>query len=141
MKTISMNAVAAAHEVASTIEGYGDPRGIVVTDGEASFQVLANRGYNSMRLATDDYRSAEVTVQRAEVNLRGALDPATVTWSSSSSDARGAEDAGATARLLVFATQVATTLQDWAARGDLNRINAEQMAAYGRELSDPSREV
>lgn len=123
--TISITAVAAVHEVASTLEGYRDP---VVLDLDGAQCVVNPLGpyvdQVELRLAGPRFRTASVTIERARRDSwgEGELTRSRVSWGSSSSGSKGHEDAVATAVLLTFAAQVAALIDDWAERGQLSRL-------------------
>lgn len=141
MRTINIKGVAAVHEVASTIEGYGETLVLLDAEIDASVLVRPDRDFTELTFRGEDVETASVTIERAEDAGDAGLRPATVTWSSSSSRSTGYAASAATARLLMFATDVAQQLTEWAARGDLDRVNRAQAESYGRQLADPSREV
>ena len=123
MKSLSMNAVAAAHAVAAAIEGYGEEIRLSYEPGAAVVVVPVGGHYTELRLDGDGVRSARVTIERPELEWNGTdVKPTRVSWSSSSSSSSGARDALATADLLRFACAVAGILDGWATRGELPRL-------------------
>lgn len=131
MRTISINAIAAANEAATTIEGLGEDFLLVADNGETVDPVgfvRRDRDYTELRTAGDGPRSSSVTIERPSFRYGGTLVPATVTWSSS--DSRGGiGEARVTARLMAFAAAVAEQLNTWADAGQLPRLSAEGSVA------------
>jgi hypothetical protein len=131
MQTISIKSIAAASEIASTIEGFG-PEILLTRQGFEEEGVIVRplgEYADSTELRLGD--SARVTIDRPRVafNLnradrRGAIVPARVTWSSSNSNSNGLAAAETTVELLAFAVEVAKQLQAWADEGALPRLVA-----------------
>lgn len=118
MQTISIKSISAAHEVASTIEGYGETLVLLDPEVDASVQIRPNRDITEIEFRGEYVSTARVSIERPDGERR-----AKVTWSSSGSRDEGCGSAAATATLLVFAVAVARTLDDWAERGQLARLS------------------
>jgi len=123
MQSISIQSVAAAHEVASTIEG-GEPVRLVDREIGAGVEIRSDRDFTEIAFSGDFESTARVMIERPSWE-GGHFRRSAVTWSSSNSRTAGRGDAVATARLLAFAAQVAATLDEWAESGQLPRLSGE----------------
>lgn len=129
--TTSIRGLGAVTAVASAIEGVGPHEKFRLTSEHGSVPVATNavrgnQAYTSLRFfaeETQEWASAEITIERPERRYGDVLYPATVTWSSASSGAWGTHAAVLTAELLGFAAQVADQLNEWASAGALPRLN------------------
>lgn len=124
MNQISIQAVAAAHTVASTIEGFGEP--VEVVDRETGATCVVPplgefADYCELNLQTGGGDGARVTIERPRRAFGSTVKPAEVTWPSS-----GRSDARSMCRLLDFAVRVAEQLDVWAAAGQLPRLAVDE---------------
>lgn len=122
MTTLSITALAADHNFASMIEGFGVEPGesaqLTVDDVTTSVRV----GYDDIEIRFQD--AATVTITRPIQHWNGEwVRPATVTHSSSDSNDEGITAAARTAQVLAFAVRVAQQLNAWAEAGELPRLN------------------
>jgi hypothetical protein len=121
MTTISVTALAADHNFASAIEGFGVEPGKSV---ELTFDGTSTRvrvGSDIVGIHFED--AATVEIERPTRDWDGTLQRATVTHSSSDSRDRGVKAAIRTATVLAFAARVAEQLDKWAFAGELPRLN------------------
>lgn len=126
MKTIGIKSIAAAHEVAGVIEGYGETLVLLDAEIDGSTLIRPNREFTEIELRGEYVSTARVSIERPDGDRRTR-----VTWSSSDSRGEGCGAAAATANLLAFAVAVARILDDWAERGQLPRLSPEPEFAKG----------
>lgn len=121
-QTINIKALAAEHNFAQLIEGFGggEPRQTVVLSlDDLSADVRVGSDFVEVRIPG----AATVTIERPTCPWPGEpVTPARVGFSSSSSNDRGYKGAHLTAQVLEFAAGVAAILDLWATTDQLPRL-------------------
>lgn len=113
MNDISINSIAAPQDLASHIVCAPDVEARVAFGSDAVV-VRGGREYTELRFPN----CATITVVMPDIRYGGAVVPATVNWSSSSSDGDLAA-ASRTATVLAFAAKVAKQLNRWVDDGSV----------------------
>lgn len=116
MIRINLSAISGPHMLASAIESEDRDPVELTLDGQ-SCVVRSGSDYTEMRFG----HGASVTIKRVDTAF-SSMEPARVSWSSSSSNPQP-EDAAVTAKLLGIAVATVKLLNEWAEEGFLARVN------------------